>query len=139
MNRSITNVLFGGIAPTAQSQTKVEGEITKTTADEASEMLVNAENVIIVSTGFFQLWQEAMREIVLSTFAALLHDLSYFQSISLSLEAGKMRCPFTRQETWQEAMRKMLLSIFAVLFARLFVFPITVVSARSWQAKDNLV
>jgi NAD(P) transhydrogenase len=50
MNRSITNVLFGGIAPTAQSQTKIEGEITKTTADETAEALVGAENVIIVSS-----------------------------------------------------------------------------------------
>jgi NAD/NADP transhydrogenase beta subunit len=78
MNRSITNVLFGGIAPTAQSQTKIEGEITKTTADEASEMLAGAENVIIVSTGFVQLWQEATRKTLLSGFAVLLHDLSPF-------------------------------------------------------------
>lgn len=49
MNRSITNVLFGGIAPTAQSETKIEGEITKTSADETAEILTNAENVIIVS------------------------------------------------------------------------------------------
>lgn len=49
MNRSITNVLFGGIATTPQTQTKIEGEITKTTADETAEALVNAENVIIVS------------------------------------------------------------------------------------------
>lgn len=49
MNRSLTNVLFGGIAPTAQSQAKIEGEITKTTAEETSDMLVNAESIIIVS------------------------------------------------------------------------------------------
>jgi NAD(P) transhydrogenase len=49
MNRSITNVLFGGIAPTAQSQTKIEGEITKTTAEETAQSLADAENVIIVS------------------------------------------------------------------------------------------
>jgi NAD(P) transhydrogenase len=48
MNRSLTNVLFGGIAPTAQSETKIEGEITKTTAEETADLLVNAENVIIV-------------------------------------------------------------------------------------------
>lgn len=51
MNRSLTNVLFGGIAPTAQtSQAKIEGEITKTTSEETAEALVGAENVIIVST-----------------------------------------------------------------------------------------
>lgn len=48
MNRSLTNVLFGGIAATPQTQTKIEGEITKTTADETAEALVNSENVIIV-------------------------------------------------------------------------------------------
>ncbi|KAF2015605.1 PNTB-domain-containing protein [Aaosphaeria arxii CBS 175.79] len=49
MNRSLTNVLFGGIATTPQSQaTKIEGEVTKTTAEETSEALANAENVIIV-------------------------------------------------------------------------------------------
>lgn len=50
MNRSITNVLFGGIAQTPQTQTKIEGEITKTTAEETAEALASAENVIIVST-----------------------------------------------------------------------------------------
>jgi NAD(P) transhydrogenase len=49
MNRSITNVLFGGIAPTAQAQTEIKGEVVKTTADETAEQLANAENVIIVS------------------------------------------------------------------------------------------
>jgi NAD(P) transhydrogenase len=49
MNRSITNVLFGGIAPTAQSQSQIEGEITKTTAEETAQQLVEAENIIIVS------------------------------------------------------------------------------------------
>ena len=49
MNRSLTNVLFGGIAPTAQDSVAMTGEITKTTAEETADMLVNAENVIIVS------------------------------------------------------------------------------------------
>jgi NAD(P) transhydrogenase len=49
MNRSLTNVLFGGIAATPQaSQSKIEGEITKTTSEETAEALINAENVIIV-------------------------------------------------------------------------------------------
>ena len=47
MNRSLTNVLFGGIAPTAQGK-KIEGEITKTTIDDTVDALSNAENVIIV-------------------------------------------------------------------------------------------
>lgn len=49
MNRSLTNVLFGGISQTApQSQSKIEGEITKTTAEETADALANSENVIIV-------------------------------------------------------------------------------------------
>jgi H+-translocating NAD(P) transhydrogenase len=52
MNRSLTNVLFGGIASTPQTQAKIEGEITKTTAEETSEALANAESVIIVSTTY---------------------------------------------------------------------------------------
>lgn len=48
MNRSITNVLFGGIASTPQNAVEMKGEVTKTTADETAEALANAENVIIV-------------------------------------------------------------------------------------------
>ncbi|KAF2868206.1 NAD(P) transhydrogenase mitochondrial precursor [Massariosphaeria phaeospora] len=48
MNRSLSNVIFGGIASTPQTQAKIEGEIIKTTAEETAETLANAENVIIV-------------------------------------------------------------------------------------------
>ncbi|KAF3915289.1 hypothetical protein AA313_de0201656 [Arthrobotrys entomopaga] len=48
MNRSLTNVLFGGIAPIAQEEHKMEGVITKTTVDETVEALLNAESVIII-------------------------------------------------------------------------------------------
>ncbi|RFU29820.1 Acting on ester bonds/NAD(P)(+) transhydrogenase (Re/Si-specific), partial [Scytalidium lignicola] len=49
MNRSLTNVLFGGIsAPVAENEYKIEGQITKTNIDETVESLTNAENVIIV-------------------------------------------------------------------------------------------
>ncbi|KAJ4355492.1 uncharacterized protein N0V89_003508 [Didymosphaeria variabile] len=48
MNRSLTNVLFGGIAATPQAQAKIEGEVTKTTAEATAEALAEAENVIIV-------------------------------------------------------------------------------------------
>ena len=53
MNRSLTNVLFGGIAQTPQAQAQIEGEITKTTSEETAEALVNAENVIIVRLSYF--------------------------------------------------------------------------------------
>jgi NAD(P) transhydrogenase len=48
MNRTLTNVLFGGIAPAAESDYKIEGSITKTNIDETVEILAEAENVIIV-------------------------------------------------------------------------------------------
>ena len=49
MNRSLTNVLFGGIAAPVQTDYKMEGQITKATIDDTVDALANAENVIIVS------------------------------------------------------------------------------------------
>ncbi|OAX79489.1 hypothetical protein ACJ72_06190 [Emergomyces africanus] len=48
MNRSLTNVLFGGISSTTTSEHKIEGQITKTSIDETVDSLANAESVIIV-------------------------------------------------------------------------------------------
>ena len=48
MNRSLTNVLFGGISAPAQTEHKIEGEITKTTIDETVDTLRNASKVVIV-------------------------------------------------------------------------------------------
>ena len=48
MNRSITNVLFGGIAAPAQTDFKMEGEITKTTVEDTADALQNAQSVILV-------------------------------------------------------------------------------------------
>ena len=49
MNRSLTNVLFGGTAPVAApSEYKIEGQITQTGADDVVEALENADNVILV-------------------------------------------------------------------------------------------
>ena len=50
MNRSLTNVLFGGIAAPAASDYKMEGQITKATVEDTVDALANAENVIIVSS-----------------------------------------------------------------------------------------
>ncbi|KAA8642996.1 putative nicotinamide nucleotide transhydrogenase [Aspergillus tanneri] len=47
MNRSLTNVLFGGIAAPQQAK-KIEGQVTQTTVDDTVEALSNAENVIII-------------------------------------------------------------------------------------------
>lgn len=50
MNRSLPNVLFGGIAPTASTDAqKIEGTITRTTVDDTVEALANADSVILVS------------------------------------------------------------------------------------------
>ncbi|KAI1767454.1 NAD(P) transhydrogenase mitochondrial precursor [Hypoxylon sp. FL1150] len=48
MNRSLTNVLFGGISAPAQTDYKIEGSVTQTNVEDTAETLVNAENVIIV-------------------------------------------------------------------------------------------
>jgi len=48
MNRSLTNVLFGGISAPKEMDYKVEGTITRTSVDETAEALTNAESVIIV-------------------------------------------------------------------------------------------
>ncbi|CAK7271652.1 hypothetical protein SEPCBS57363_004733 [Sporothrix epigloea] len=51
MNRSLTNVLFGGIGTVAQAeggQKQIEGTVIQTNVEETAESLVNAESVIIV-------------------------------------------------------------------------------------------
>ncbi|KAI0321656.1 PNTB-domain-containing protein [Amylostereum chailletii] len=47
MNRSLTNVLFGGAAPAAApSDYKIEGQITQTNTDDVVEALANADSVV---------------------------------------------------------------------------------------------
>lgn len=48
MNRSLTNVLFGGIAAPQQSDYKIEGSVTQTNVEDVADALVNSESVIIV-------------------------------------------------------------------------------------------
>ncbi|KAK3325969.1 NAD(P) transhydrogenase beta subunit-domain-containing protein [Apodospora peruviana] len=48
MNRSLVNVLFGGIAAPQTSDYKIEGSVTTTNVEDTAEALTNAENVIIV-------------------------------------------------------------------------------------------
>ncbi|KAL4819709.1 NAD(P) transhydrogenase beta subunit-domain-containing protein [Aspergillus spinulosporus] len=48
MNRSLTNVLFGGIASPQQAQKKIEGKVTQISVEETVDSLANAESVIIV-------------------------------------------------------------------------------------------
>ena len=48
MNRSLTNVLFGGISAPGKTDYKVEGEMVKTNVEEVSSQLLEAQSVIIV-------------------------------------------------------------------------------------------
>ncbi|KZV73394.1 PNTB-domain-containing protein [Peniophora sp. CONT] len=49
MNRSLTNVLFGGAAPPAtQGDYKIEGTVTQTNVDDVVDTLANADSVILV-------------------------------------------------------------------------------------------
>jgi len=48
MNRSLTNVLFGGMAQAPMADVKIEGAITQTNIDDTVEALVNADSVILV-------------------------------------------------------------------------------------------
>jgi NAD(P) transhydrogenase len=49
MNRSLPNVLFGGItAPSQQAEASIEGTITQTSVEETADMLFNSDSVIIV-------------------------------------------------------------------------------------------
>lgn len=48
MNRSLSNVLFGGIASAPVSDYKIEGAITQTSIEDTVEAMVNADSVILV-------------------------------------------------------------------------------------------
>ncbi|KAI1078618.1 NAD(P) transhydrogenase mitochondrial precursor [Whalleya microplaca] len=48
MNRSLTNVLFGGISAPTTSDYKIEGSVTQTNVEDTADALVNAESVIII-------------------------------------------------------------------------------------------
>ena len=49
MNRSLANVIFGGIAPTTSADDTTKGlTVTRTNVDEVVDLLGNAESVIIV-------------------------------------------------------------------------------------------
>lgn len=48
MNRSLTNVLFGGITQAEQTGPAIEGTVIPTTVEDTVDALTNAETVIIV-------------------------------------------------------------------------------------------
>jgi NAD(P) transhydrogenase len=49
MNRTLSNVLFGGISSEAASDYKIEGSVTQITVDDTADALANADSVILVS------------------------------------------------------------------------------------------
>jgi NAD(P) transhydrogenase len=49
MNRSLTNVLFGGLStPTAVQEFKPQGEVTRTNVDELADSMLGSESVILI-------------------------------------------------------------------------------------------
>ncbi|CCT70996.1 related to mitochondrial nicotinamide nucleotide transhydrogenase [Fusarium fujikuroi IMI 58289] len=49
MNRSLTNVLFGGLGtPTAVQEFKPQGEVAQTSVDDLADALLNSEKVILI-------------------------------------------------------------------------------------------
>ena len=48
MNRTLSNVLFGGISSEATSDYKIEGSVTQITVDDTADALANADSVILV-------------------------------------------------------------------------------------------
>ncbi|KAJ6788720.1 hypothetical protein PWT90_10058 [Aphanocladium album] len=49
MNRSLTNVLFGGLStPTEVQEYKPQGEVTQTSTEELADAMLNSESVILV-------------------------------------------------------------------------------------------
>jgi NAD(P) transhydrogenase len=49
MNRSLTNVLFGGLGtPTQVQEYKPQGEVTQTSVDDLADALLNSEKVILI-------------------------------------------------------------------------------------------
>lgn len=49
MNRSLTNVLFGGLSTLNEAQEyKPEGQVTQTSVDDVAEAMLNSESVILV-------------------------------------------------------------------------------------------
>lgn len=67
MNRSLANVLFGGISQAPVTDVKIEGAITQTNIDDTAEALVNADSVILVC----------------KVCTCLLHSVNYFTGCRL--------------------------------------------------------
>jgi H+-translocating NAD(P) transhydrogenase len=89
MNRSLTNVLFGGIsAPAGAAQEfKPQGEVTTTTVDDLADSLLNSESVIfIVGYGM----AVAKAQYALSNIVQLLRSKGITVRFAIHPVAGRM-------------------------------------------------
>jgi NAD(P) transhydrogenase len=87
MNRSLINVLFGGIAETTTEGTKIEGTVVPTTVDDVVDSLANAENVIIV-VGYGMAVAKA--QYAISEFVQLLRSKGINVRFAIHPVAGRM-------------------------------------------------
>ncbi|KAG6868242.1 hypothetical protein C0993_005942 [Termitomyces sp. T159_Od127] len=89
MNRSLTNVLFGGITPAAASTEthEIKGSITQTTVDETVEVLANADSVILV-VGYGMAVAKA--QYAISEIAAMLRAKGINVRFAIHPVAGRM-------------------------------------------------
>lgn len=87
MNRSLTNVLFGGISAPTTSDYKVEGTVTQINAEDTAESLLNAENVIIV-VGYGMAVAKAQYSI--SEFTSVLRSKGVKVRFAIHPVAGRM-------------------------------------------------
>ncbi|EPQ58348.1 NAD P transhydrogenase [Gloeophyllum trabeum ATCC 11539] len=88
MNRSLINVLFGGIGTQAPTEgPKIEGTITKTTVDETVDALANADSVILV-TGYGM--AVARAQYAISEFVSLLRSKGIQVRFAIHPVAGRM-------------------------------------------------
>ncbi|KAJ3725863.1 NAD(P) transhydrogenase [Lentinula raphanica] len=87
MNRSLTNVLFGGIGTTTTQETKIEGTITKTRVEDTVDALANAENVILV-VGYGMAVAKA--QYAISDFVSILRSRGVNVRFAIHPVAGRM-------------------------------------------------
>lgn len=87
MNRSLTNVLFGGIAAPTTTDREIKGTVTKTTVDETVEALADAENVIIV-VGYGMAVAKA--QYAIAEFVAMLRSKGVNVRFAIHPVAGRM-------------------------------------------------
>jgi len=88
MNRSLTNVLFGGIATTTQqAEDTIEGQITQTNIEETADALFNSDSVIIV-VGYGMAVAKA--QYAISEITAMLRERGIKVRFAIHPVAGRM-------------------------------------------------